>query len=142
LHDDNDGRSGCDWRNRVHSDAKLAMIGVALAGVQVRNLSDGKRGQKDETEDCDGRQEAGPDAISGAGFAAENCRKSCQSMQPSTQPFGAMACWRGNDPALILQNLTEGSQKFGRFRCGQVVPKLHFGGFAPEKTATGRERLN
>src|ERR1700722_8731448 len=96
LHDNDDGRSGCDGRDRVHGDAELAMIGVALAGVQVRDLSNGKRGQKDEAQDGDGRQEAGRDAIPcaascalwGAAFAAENCGESrhgtCQPLRPST----------------------------------------------------------
>jgi hypothetical protein len=48
LHDDDDCRSGCDRRDRVHGDAELAMIGVALTGMQVRDLSDGERGKKDE----------------------------------------------------------------------------------------------
>ncbi len=96
LHDDDDCSSGCDWRDRVHGDAELAMIGVALAWVQVRDLSNGERGQKDEAQDGDGGQEAGRDAISGAAsyafggaaFAAENCGESrhgaCQPLRPST----------------------------------------------------------
>jgi hypothetical protein len=84
LHDDDDGRSGSHGRHRVHCDAELAMIGVALARMQVGDLSNGERGQKDEAQDCDGRQKAGRDAISGAAFAAENCVKSSQSMRPST----------------------------------------------------------
>jgi hypothetical protein len=45
LHNEDVRRSGCDRRNRVHGDAELAMIGVALAGVQVRDLSNGERRQ-------------------------------------------------------------------------------------------------
>jgi hypothetical protein len=88
LHDDNNGRRGCDGRHRVHGDAKLAMIGIALAGVKVRDLSNGERGQKNETQDSHRRQKAGPDAISDAAFAAENCGESrhgaCQPLRPST----------------------------------------------------------
>jgi hypothetical protein len=51
--------------------------------VQVRDLSNGECGQKDEAQDGDGRQKAGPDSISGAAFAAEYCGESrhgaCQS---------------------------------------------------------------
>ena len=56
LHDDDCGRRGCDGRHCVHGDAELAMIGVALAGMQVRDLSDGERGKKDEAQDCDDLQ--------------------------------------------------------------------------------------
>jgi hypothetical protein len=92
LHDDDDCRSGCNGRNRVHCDAKLAMIGIALAGVEVRDLSNGECGKKDETQDGHGRQKAGRDAtccaIVGAAFAAENCGESrhgaCQPLRPST----------------------------------------------------------
>ena len=96
LHDDDDCRSGCDGRDRVHGDAELAVIGVALARVQVRDLCNGERGQKDETQDGDGRQKAKREAASnaascalwGAAFAAENCSESrhgaCQPLRPST----------------------------------------------------------
>jgi len=84
LHDDNDGRRGCDRRDRMHGDAELAVIGIALAWVQVSDLSNGERGQKDEAQNRDGRQKAGRDAISGGAFAAENCVNSSQSMRPST----------------------------------------------------------
>jgi hypothetical protein len=92
LHDDDDCGSGCDGRDRVHGDAKLAMISIALAGVKVRDLSDGERGEKDEAQDCHRRQKAGrdgvSDAISDATFAAENCGESrhgaCQPLRPST----------------------------------------------------------
>jgi hypothetical protein len=72
------------------------VIGVALARMQVGDLSNGERGQKDEAQDCDGRQKAGRDAIPsaascalwGAAFAAENCGESrhgaCQPLRPST----------------------------------------------------------
>ncbi len=95
LHDDDDCGSGCDGRDRVHCDAELAMIGVALARVQVRDLSNGERGQKDEAQDGDGGKKAGRDAgrdatsgaawyaLGGAAFAAENSGESrhgaCQS---------------------------------------------------------------
>jgi hypothetical protein len=92
LHDDDDGSSGGNWCDRVHGDAELAMIGVALARVQVRDLCNGECGQKDETQDGDGRQEAKREAAScalwGAAFAAENCSESrhgaCQPLRPST----------------------------------------------------------
>ena len=96
LHDDDDCGSGCDGRDRVHGDAELAVIGVALAGMQVRDLGNGERGQKDEAQDGDGRQKAKREAASnaascalwGAAFAAENCGESrhgaCQPLRPST----------------------------------------------------------
>jgi hypothetical protein len=93
LHDDDDGSSGGNWRDRVHGDAELAMIGIALAWVQVRDLSNGERGQKDETQDGDSRQKAKREATSsaascalwGAAFAAENCSESCHG---ACQPLG------------------------------------------------------
>jgi hypothetical protein len=92
LHDDDDGRSSGHGRHCVHGDAELAMVGIALAWVQVRDLSNGERGKKDEAQDGDGRQETGrheiSGTISGAAFAAENCGESrhgaCQPLRPST----------------------------------------------------------
>jgi hypothetical protein len=123
LHNDDDCGSGCDGRDRVHGDAELAMIGVALAGVKVRDLSNSERSQEDEAQDCDGRQKAGPDAISGAAFAAENCLRSCQWLKPSSP---------------ILQNFHMDLDAMG-------LERLYLGhdfAAAREKTPSGRERLN
>jgi hypothetical protein len=131
LHDDDDGRGGSHGRHRVHCDAELAMIGVALARMQVRDLSNGKRGQKDEAQDRDRRQKAGRDAASGAivgaAFAAENCGESrhgaCQPLRPSTP---------------ILQKAYRSLDALGRER-------LYFSydfATARAKTGTWPERLN
>ncbi|MDR3754096.1 MAG: hypothetical protein P4K93_09990 [Terracidiphilus sp.] len=59
MHDHDHGRSGNDGNHRVHDDAQLAVIGVGLVGVQVRNLGDGQKRQQDKTHGGDYRQKAG-----------------------------------------------------------------------------------
>lgn len=84
LHDDDGGRSSSNGHHRVHDNAQLAMVGVRLAGVQVRDLGDGQHRQQNQTKDGHCRQKAGQEAALGATFAAEICLKSCQSMEPSS----------------------------------------------------------
>lgn len=43
----------------MHDDAQLAVIGVALIGVQVRNLGYGQKRQQDKAHRGDYRQKAG-----------------------------------------------------------------------------------
>ncbi len=62
LHDDDDGSSSGNGHHRVHDDAQLAVIGVGLVGVEVRDLGYGQHRQQEQAEDCHGRQEAGRDA--------------------------------------------------------------------------------
>jgi hypothetical protein len=69
LHDENDGRRGCDGRDRVHGDAELAMVGVGFVRVKVRYLSDCEHRQQDQTENRHCRKKSG----AGAASAAENC---------------------------------------------------------------------
>lgn len=83
LHDDDDSRRGRNRDHRVHQDAKLAVIRVGIVRVKVRDLSDSQRRQQDQTEHRHGRQKARRHAPLGAAFAAEDCLKSCQSMEPS-----------------------------------------------------------
>ena len=79
LHDDDDSRRSRNRDDRVHHDAKLAVIRVGIVRMKVRDLCYGQRRQQDQTDHRHSRQEAGPDAA----FAAENCPKSCQSMRPT-----------------------------------------------------------
>jgi hypothetical protein len=59
----------------VHDNAQLAVVGVSVTRVQVRDLSDRQQGQKDEAYDGNHRQKAQPGAV----FPAKICLKSCQS---------------------------------------------------------------
>jgi hypothetical protein len=80
LHDHNGGRRGSNGHHSVHDNAQLAVVGVRLVRVQVRDLSNDQHRQQNQTKGGDGRQKAGPDAA----FTAEICLKSCQSMEPSS----------------------------------------------------------
>lgn len=80
LHNDDDSGRGRNRDDRVHHDAQLAVIRIRLARVQMRDLGYGQHRQQDQTDHRHCRHEAGPDAA----FAAENCLKSCQSLEPST----------------------------------------------------------
>lgn len=133
MHDENDDRRGCNGRDRVHGDAELTMIGIALAGVQVHDLSDGEGGQQDEAQYRYCREKSG----AGAAFAAENCAKSCQLMKPSSS---------------ILQKPLQSLDAFGQVRLhGSYDSEVRRGkspgmrdktGIGRDKTASGRERLN
>ena len=79
LHDRDDSRRGCNGHHGVHDNAQLAVIGVRLARVQVRDLGNDEHRQQDQTKNGHRRQKASL----GAAFAAENCLKTCQSMEPS-----------------------------------------------------------
>ena len=83
LHDRNDSRRGCNGHHTVHDNAELAVVGVRLAGMQVRDLGNDQHRQQDQTQNGHRRQKAGQEATLGAASAAKNCLKSCQSMEPS-----------------------------------------------------------
>jgi hypothetical protein len=119
LHDDNDGRRGCDRRDGVHDDAELAVIGIAFARVNVCNLSDCECGQQDEAQNSNRRQKA----ALGAAFAAENCAKSRQAMEPSSS---------------ILQKAHRSLDALGMER----LPFSNDFRATRGKTGIGRERLN
>jgi len=78
LHNRNDSRCGCNGDDTVHDNAELAVVGVGLAGVQVRDLGNDEHRQQDEAKNGHGRQEA----TLCAAFAAKNCLKSCQLLRP------------------------------------------------------------
>lgn len=84
LHDDDGDRRGSNRHHRVHDNAQLAVVGVRLAGVQVRDLGNDEHCQQDQTKNGHGREEAGDKATLGAAFAAEKCLVSCQSKEPSS----------------------------------------------------------
>jgi hypothetical protein len=79
LHNRDHSRRGSNGHNRVHDDAQLAVVGVRLAGVQVRDLGNDQHRQQNQAKDGDSRQKAWPRAA----LTAEICLKSCQSMEPS-----------------------------------------------------------
>jgi hypothetical protein len=127
LHDYDGGRGGSNGHHRVHDNAELAVIGVRLVRVQVRDLSHGQHRQQNQTENGHCRQKAGQEARQkarlGAAFAAENCLKSCQSMEPSSS---------------ILQKALRGLDAFG-------LERLPFGNdfeAAHGKTLARWKRLN
>jgi hypothetical protein len=74
LHHHNDGRCGRHWRQCVHHDAQLAMIGVGLVGVKVRYLGHGKERQQDKTHHGDHRQEASPGTVSAVEVRLKGCQ--------------------------------------------------------------------
>jgi hypothetical protein len=47
----------------VHRDGQLAVIGVGLVGVQVRNLRYGQKRQQDQAQGSYDRQKAGATAL-------------------------------------------------------------------------------
>jgi hypothetical protein len=49
LHDHNDSRRGSNGHNRVHDNAQLAVVGVRLIRVQVRDLGNDQHRQQDQT---------------------------------------------------------------------------------------------
>jgi hypothetical protein len=49
LHDDNDGRSGCNGHDRVHDNAQLAVVGIRIVRVKVRYLSNDEHREKGQT---------------------------------------------------------------------------------------------
>jgi hypothetical protein len=80
----------------VHDNAQLAVIGVGIVWMKVRDLGNGQHRQEEQTQDCHCRQKPRRDATFGtasgafwgAAFAAENCGESrhgaCQPLRPST----------------------------------------------------------
>jgi hypothetical protein len=62
----------------VQHNAQLAMIGVGLVGVQVRDLAHGEKSQQDKAHAHDNQRELLP----GAALGAEMCPKSCQLGKP------------------------------------------------------------
>jgi hypothetical protein len=123
LHDDDNSRRSRNRNDRVHHDAKLAVIGVGSARVKVRDLGYGQRRQQDQTEHCHRRQEAGRHAPLGAASAAEKCPKSCQSLGPSGS---------------ILQKLHENLDEL----CKGRLYLSYDSGRTSEKTPARCERLN
>ena len=83
LHDRDDSRRGCNGHHGVHDNAQLAVVGIRLVRVQVRDLCNDQHRQQNQTKNGHRRQKAGQEAPLCAAFAAENCLKSCQSMEPS-----------------------------------------------------------
>ena len=83
LHNENDSRRGSNGHHGVHDNAQLAVVGVRLVRVQVRDLSNYQHRQQSQTKGGDDRQKAGPEATLGAASAAKIFLKSCQSMEPS-----------------------------------------------------------
>ena len=57
-HKDNDRGGNCRGRHRVHGDAQLAMIGVGIAGVQVRDLGYGQKRQQEQAHGDDNPHQA------------------------------------------------------------------------------------
>ena len=62
VHKHNDSCSYRGGHQRVHDDAQLAVIGVGLVGMGVRNLGYGQHGQQNQAKHRDRRHKAGPDA--------------------------------------------------------------------------------
>jgi len=62
LHDHNHRRGHRHGHHRVHHDAQLAVIGVGLVGVQVRNLGYGQHCQQNQAKHRHRRHKAGPGA--------------------------------------------------------------------------------
>jgi hypothetical protein len=60
VHKHNDGRSYRSGHHRVHDDAQLAVIGIGLVGVQVRNLSHRQHRQQYQAKHRHRRHKAGP----------------------------------------------------------------------------------
>jgi hypothetical protein len=58
----------------VHHNAQLAVIGVGLVGVKVRDLAHDEKRQQDKAHDRDYQREFLP----GAALSTEMCLKSCQ----------------------------------------------------------------
>ena len=83
LHDRDDSRRGCNGHHGVHDNAQLAVVGIRLVRVQVRDLCNDQHRQQNQTKNGHRRQKAGQEAPLCAAFAAENCLKSCQPMEPS-----------------------------------------------------------
>jgi hypothetical protein len=106
LHDHNDSGRGCNGHNRVHDNAQLAVVGVRLVRMKVRDLGNNQHRQQDETQNGHCRQKAGPEATLGAAFPAESCLRSCQSIVPSGS------------------NLLKTTYSFERFKPGEVAPKF------------------
>jgi len=74
LHQNHCGRQGSNRNQRVHHDAQLAVVGVGLVGMKVRDLSHGEQRQQDKAHARNKQRECLP----GAALSAEMCRKSCQ----------------------------------------------------------------
>lgn len=49
LHDHNGGRRDSNGHHGVHDNAQLAMVGVRLARMQVRDLGNDQHRQQDQT---------------------------------------------------------------------------------------------
>ncbi len=62
LHDHNHSRGSGNGHHRVHDDAQLAVIGVGLVGMQVRDLGHGQHRQQSQAKHRDRRHKAGPGA--------------------------------------------------------------------------------
>jgi hypothetical protein len=57
LHQNDGSDQGRNRHHRVHDDAKLAVIGVGCAGMQVRDLGKGERGKEPKAQQGNDRQE-------------------------------------------------------------------------------------
>jgi hypothetical protein len=55
----------------VHDNAQLAVVGVGLAWMQVRDLGHGQHRQQNQTKNRHGGQKAVQEGALGAAFAAE-----------------------------------------------------------------------
>jgi len=60
VHEHDDGSGDRSRRHRVHDDAQLAVIGVGLVGMDVRNLGYGQHRQQSQAKHCHRRHKAGP----------------------------------------------------------------------------------
>ena len=63
LHDHDHSCSNRRGHRCVHDDAQLAVIGICLVGMQVRNLGHGQNRQQDEAQGRNHRQKADAAAI-------------------------------------------------------------------------------
>jgi hypothetical protein len=74
LHQNDSGDGRSDRHRRVHGNAKLAVIGVGAAGVNVSNLGNGQKGKQSDTQNRYNRQKTLPAGM----LPAEECHQCCQ----------------------------------------------------------------
>lgn len=66
LNQDNDRRSRCNRDDRVHDDAQLALVGIVLIWMNVRNLRDSQQREQNEAQTGYHRHELLPAAFRGS----------------------------------------------------------------------------
>lgn len=60
VYEHDDSRGNRRWHHRVHDNAQLAVVGIGLVGMQVRNLGHRQHRQQHQAKDRHRRHKAEP----------------------------------------------------------------------------------